>query len=435
MAKIKVIGGGLAGSEASYYLAKKGHDVVLYDIKPNAFTPAHHNADYGELVCSNSLKSNDVFGNACGLLKEELRLLGSMVIKCADLTRVPAGNALAVDRELFARKITDELKSLPNISFVSEDVKSIDFSTPTIIATGPLTTDDLSRFISENVAGGLYFYDAAAPVVSAESIDMTNAFITDRYGEEGVGDYVNCPIDKEGYERFYEALITAKTAEKHDFEKSQVFEGCMPVEIMAMRGIDTLRFGPLKPVGLTDPKTGRWPYACMQLRKENEQGTMYNVVGFQTNLLWGEQKRVFSMFPALKNAEFLRYGVMHRNTYLNSPGVLDNCYSVIGKPYTYFAGQITGVEGYVESISSGLTAAISLDRRLRGKSDVDFTDLTVTGALANHCSAPSSDFQPMNANYGILSPVGRMRDKAEKKRFLSQRALDKIKEITELLNE
>lgn len=435
MAKIKVIGGGLAGSEAAYYLAKRGHDVVLYDIKPNNFTPAHHNADYGELVCSNSLKSNDVYGNACGLLKEELRILGSMVIECADQTKVPAGNALAVDRELFAKKITEKLKSLKNITFCCEDVSEIDFSTPTIIATGPLTTEKLSDFIAEKVAGGLYFYDAAAPIVAAESIDMENAFITDRYGEEGVGDYVNCPIDKDGYEDFYNALITAKTADKHEFEKTQVFEGCMPVEIMAARGVDTLRFGPLKPVGLTDPKTGRWPYACMQLRKENVEGTMYNIVGFQTNLLWGEQKRVFSIFPALKNAEFLRYGVMHRNTYIKSPDILDSHFAVKGKPYTYFAGQITGVEGYVESVASGLMAAISLDRRLSGKEDVDFTDLTVSGALSLHCATPCEDFQPMNANYGILSPIGRMRDKAEKKRVLSQRALNKIKEIAEILYE
>lgn len=435
MKKVKVIGGGLAGSEAAYYLAKRGYDVYLYDIKPNSFTPAHHSPMYGELVCSNSLKSNDVYGNACGLLKEELRLLGSMVIECADGCKVPAGNALAVDREVFARSITEKLKSLSNITFVCEDVDSIDFDVPTIIATGPLTTDKLSKFITEKIAGGLYFYDAAAPIVSAESIDMNEAFISDRYGENGVGDYVNCPIDKQGYEEFYEALINAKTAEKHEFEKTQVFEGCMPVEIMAKRGVDTLRFGPLKPVGLTDPKTGRWPYACMQLRKENEEGTMYNLVGFQTNLTWGEQKRVFSIFPALKNAEFLRYGVMHRNTYLRSPGVLDCNFSVIGKPYTYFAGQITGVEGYVESIASGMLSAISLDRRLQGKPDIDFTDLTVIGALSRHCSTPCEDFQPMNANYGILSPVPRMKDKAEKKRFLSQRALDEIKRITEIINE
>ena len=435
MVKINVIGGGLAGSESAYYLAKRGYDVVLYDIKPGAYTPAHHNPNYGELVCSNSLKSNDVLGNACGTLKEELRKLGSMVIACADETKVPAGNALAVDRELFAQKITARLKSMPNITFVSKDVEEIDFTVPTIVATGPLTTDKLSNFISANICGGLYFFDAAAPIISAESIDMTNAFISDRYGEDGVGDYINCPIDKAGYEEFYNALINAKTAEKHDFEKTDVFEGCMPVEIMAKRGVDTLRFGPLKPVGLTDPKTGRWPYACMQLRKENEEGTMYNIVGFQTNLLFGEQKRVFSIFPALKNVEFLRYGVMHRNTYLRSPGILDNTFKVIDKPFTYFAGQITGVEGYVESIASGLVAAISLDRNLRQKAKIDFTNYTVIGALSNYVATENSDFQPMNANYGILSPIPRMRDKAEKKRFLSQRALDKIDEILELINE
>ncbi len=433
--KVRVIGGGLAGSEAAYYLAKKGYAVTLYDIKPKSFTPAHCNPDYGELVCSNSLKSNDVYGNACGLLKEELRILGSMVIECADKTKVPAGNALAVDRELFAGKITEKLRSQPNLTFCCEDVCEIDFNVPTIIATGPLTTDGLSKFIAENFGGGLYFYDAAAPIVSAESVDMENAFITDRYGEEGVGDYVNCPIDKEGYEEFYNALISAKTADKHEFEKTQVFEGCMPVEIMAKRGVDTLRFGPLKPVGLTDPKTGRWPYACMQLRKENNDATMYNLVGFQTNLLWGEQKRVFSIFPALKNAEFLRYGVMHRNTYLNAPEVLEANFSVKGKPYTYFAGQITGVEGYVESIASGLTAAISLDRRLQGKKEIDFTDKTVMGALALHCTLKTENFQPMNANYGILSPIERMRDKAEKKRILSERSIQKIQQITEYINE
>ncbi len=435
MKTVKVIGGGLAGSEAAYYLAKKGYDVILYDIKPEAFTPAHSNPLYGELVCSNSLKSNDVYGNACGLLKEELRLLGSMVISCGDDTKVPAGNALAVNRELFAKEITDKLRAQKNITFVCEDVKSIDFDVPTIIATGPLTTEGLSNFIAENIGGGLYFYDAAAPIVSADSIDLDNAFVTDRYGVEGVGDYLNCPIDKEGYEKFYNELINAKTAEKHEFEKTQVFEGCMPVEIMAARGVDTLRFGPLKPIGLTDPKTGRWPYACMQLRKENEEGTMYNIVGFQTNLLWGEQKRVFSLFPALKNAEFLRYGVMHRNTYLRSPGILDGSFSVIGKPYTYFAGQITGVEGYVESIASGLVCAISLDRRLKGKPEIDFTDRTIIGALSKHCSTPCENFQPMNANYGILSPIGRMRDKAEKKRILSERSLEIIKQITETINE
>ena len=298
MKEIKVIGGGLAGSDCAYYLANKGYKVKLYDIKPTAFTPAHHSKNYGELVCSNSLKSNDVYGNACGLLKEELRILGSMVINCADQTKVPAGNALAVDREKFSAMITEKIKNHPNIECIDEEVTEIDFSQPTIVATGPLTTDKLSKFIGEKFKKQMYFYDAAAPIVSAESIDMENAFICDRYGENGVGDYINCPIDKEGYLNFYEQLINAERATLHDFEDVKVFEGCMPVEIMAKRGVDTLRFGPLKPAGLTDPKTGRWPYACMQLRKEDKDGKMYNLVGFQTNLLFKEQKRVFGLFPA-----------------------------------------------------------------------------------------------------------------------------------------
>ena len=431
--KIDVIGGGLAGSEAAYYLAKKGYEVRLFDIKPDNFTPAHQNKNYGELVCSNSLKSSDVYGNACGLLKEELLKLGSFVLRCALETRVPAGNALAVDRELFAQKITDGLKSFDNIEFICKDVDKIDPFSPTIIATGPLTTDKLSAFIRDNFSKGLYFFDAEAPIISADSIDFDEAFVCDRYGEEGSGDYVNCPIDKEGYEKFYEALISAKRAEKHEFEDVKVFEGCMPVEVMAMRGINTLRFGPLKPAGLTDPRTGRWPYACMQLRKENEQGTMYNIVGFQTNLLWSEQKRVFSMFPALKNAEFLRYGVMHRNTYINAPEVLENDFAVKGHPLCYFAGQITGVEGYVESIGSGLIAAISLDRKLKGKEKIEFTDCTVIGALGEYCTRTNADFQPMNANYGILRPIAETRDKKLKKKLMAERSLAKINEITELL--
>lgn len=434
--KINVIGGGLAGSEAAYYLAKHGFNVRLYDIKPNAFTPAHSNSNYGELVCSNSLKSNDVYGNACGLLKEELRILGSMVIESADKTKVPAGNALAVNRELFSELITANLKSMDNVEFICKEVTEIDFEQPTIIATGPLTTGKLSKFISDNFSGELYFYDAAAPIVSADSIDMNEAFVADRYGEPGEGDYVNCPIDKEGYVAFYNELINAETAHKHEFENAEVFDGCMPVEIMAKRGIDTLRFGPLKPVGLTDPRTGRWAYASMQLRKENEQGTMYNIVGFQTNLTFGEQKRVFSMFPALKNAEFLRYGVMHRNTYLFSPGILDNNYAVKDKPFTYFAGQITGVEGYVESIASGLVAAISVERRLNGKSKIEFTDATVIGSLAEYISKPNKNFQPMNANYGILRPLGqRLRDKKEKKRLQGEAALETVKKIKEIIDE
>ena len=432
--KITVVGGGLAGSEAAYYLAKKGYNVRFVDIKPNAYTPAHKSADYGELVCSNSLKSNDAYGNACGTLKEEMRILDSFVIKCADESRVPAGAALAVDRNEFSRLITEGLKSWKNIEFISEEVEKIDLSENVIIATGPLTTPKLCEFIRSITGDGFYFYDAAAPIVAGDSIDMSEAFIADRYGEAGKGDYINCPIDKEGYKAFYKALTTAKRVELHDFEDMKVFEGCMPVEVMAERGEDTLRFGPLKPAGLDDPRTGRWPYACMQLRKEDENGERYNIVGFQTNLLFPEQKRVFSMFPALKNAEFLRYGVMHKNTYINAPKVLNADFSMKEHPTVYFAGQITGVEGYVESAASGLVAAINADRRLCGKEPLDLTCETVIGALANYVAAPNGDFQPMNANYGVLKPLlTKPKKKADKKRLLSERAIEKIKEIKESL--
>ena len=433
---VKIIGGGLAGSEAAYYLAKKGYNVKLYDIKPKSFTPAHKNPLYGELVCSNSLKSNDVYANACGLLKEEMRILGSMVIECADKTSVPAGAALAVDRDKFAWAVTEKLKSCDNIEFVCEEIGSFDLNENVIVATGPLTTGGLCDFISRITGDGFYFYDAAAPIISGDSIDMSEAFVSDRYGEAGEGDYVNCPIDKEGYLEFYKQLITAKRAELHDFEDVKVFEGCMPVEVMAARGEDTLRFGPLKPVGLTDPRTGKRAYACMQLRKEDEEGRRYNIVGFQTNLLFPEQKRVFSIFPALKNAEFLRYGVMHKNTYINSPKNLNADFSMKQHPSVYFAGQITGVEGYVESTVSGLMAAINLDRRLSGKEPLELNPDTVTGALSQYIAAPNADFQPMNANYGILSPLaasyGKVK-KADKKRLLSERALIEIKKIKEVL--
>lgn len=428
--KIKVIGGGLAGSEAAYYLARRGYDVTLVDIKPKAFTPAHKNENYAELVCSNSLKSEDVYGNACGLLKEEMRILGSMVIAVADETRVPAGNALAVDRERFAEKITEKLRSMPNISFKCENVSVIDLSEDIIVATGPLTTPELCENIRELTGTACYFFDAAAPIVAGDSVDMSQAFVSDRWGETGKGDYVNCPIDKEGYLEFYRELTTAKRAELHDFESAKVFEGCMPVEVMAARGEDTLRFGPLKPAGLTDPKTGRWPYACLQLRKEDEHGEMYNLVGFQTNLLFPEQKRVFSLFPALKNAEFLRYGVMHRNTYLNSPECLSEDFSLKNHPNVFFAGQITGVEGYVESTASGLWAAINLDRKLSGKESLPADNETVIGALAKYVATKNADFQPMNANYGVLKPLLLSpKKKADKKKEMSERALEKIKEI------
>lgn len=428
--KIKIIGGGLAGSEAAYYLAKRGYDVTLTDIKPKSFTPAHKSPLFGELVCSNSLKSNDVYANACGLLKEEMRILGSMIIACGDETRVPAGAALAVDRDAFAAKITEKLKSVGNIAFACEEVEKIDPEEYTIVATGPLTTGKLCDFLEKFTGKGFYFYDAAAPIVSGDSIDFDNAFISDRYGELGKGDYVNCPIDKDGYLGFYRELISAKRAELHDFENMKVFEGCMPVEVMALRGEDTLRFGPLKPVGLTDPKTGRRPYACMQLRKEDAEGRRYNIVGFQTNLLFPEQKRVFSIFPALKNAEFLRYGVMHKNTFLNSPDTLNSDFSMKKYPNVYFAGQITGVEGYVESVASGLLAAINLDRKLTGKEPLELNTKTVLGALSNYIATPNADFQPMNANYGILAPLGIDKvKKSDKKRLMSERAIEEIKKI------
>lgn len=431
---VEILGAGLAGSEAAYYLAKRGYDVKLFDIKPKNFTPAHKNPNYGELVCSNSLKSDDVYGNACGLLKEEMRILGSLMTSCAESSRVPAGNALAVDRDKFAALITEKLKSFKNIEFICEEKTCIDFSVPTIVATGPLTTDALCEFI-KNLTGSFYFFDAAAPIVTAESIDMNYAFISDRYGEEGKGDYVNCPMDKEEYEEFYSALISAKRAELHDFENDKVFEGCMPVEVMAARGVDTLRFGPLKPAGLTNPKTGRWAYACMQLRKENVEGSLYNLVGFQTNLLFGEQKRVFSMIPALKNAEFVRYGVMHKNNYINAPMSLDKYFKLKDKPFTYFAGQLAGVEGYVESAASGLIAAINLDRNLSGKEGIDWDARTVSGALSAYISAPNVNFQPMNANFGVLSPIGGGKmQKEAKKRAYAERALEQIKNIAEIIN-
>ena len=427
---VNVIGAGLAGCEAAYFLATHGIKVNLYDIKPRSFTPAHKSEKFGELVCSNSLKSNDVYGNACGLLKQEMRELGSLIIDCADKTRVPAGNALAVDRDEFASLITRRLKENENITFICEEVKDINFEVPTIIATGPLTTDALCESIKD-LTGAFYFFDAAAPIVMGDSIDMDNAFISDRYGEEGVGDYINCPMDKPTYEIFYNELINAKRAPLHDFENTKVFEGCMPVEVMASRGVDTLRFGPLKPAGLTDPKTGRWPYACLQLRKENIEGSLYNLVGFQTNLLFGEQKRIFSLFPALKNAEFVRYGVMHKNTFINAPQSLNKYYALKSNENIYFAGQITGVEGYVESASSGLCSAINLYRKLRGLTPIEWDNKTVSGALSSYVSTPNSDFQPMNANFGILAPVPSIdkRKKDLKKQMMAERSLETIKLI------
>lgn len=426
MQKVKVIGAGLAGAEAALYLSSHGVAVMLVDIKPNKFTPAHTDKNFAELVCSNSLKSSDVYGNAAGLLKEEMRRLGSFLMAAADKTKVPAGGALAVNRTEFSRIITEEIRSRDNIEIVSEEAKKINESELTIIATGPLTTDALSNAIKEKVGGGLYFFDASAPIVSAESVDMERAFIGDRY-DKGNGDHLNCPMNKEEYEAFIEELLKAERAELHGFENAAVFEGCMPIEVMAARGKDTLRFGPLKPVGLTDPKTGRWAYACLQLRREDEAGSMYNLVGFQTNLKFPEQKRVFSMIPALKNAEFLRYGVMHRNTFINAPEALNVNLSLKNAENVLFAGQITGVEGYVESAGTGLLAAIYAERKINGKPEKLVPETTVLGALMKYVTTPNPSFQPMNANFGIMPPLAeRIRDKAERKRKIAERSLSEI---------
>lgn len=435
MQKVKVIGAGLAGSETAYYLANHGIQVELYDIKPNSFSPAHKSKDFAELVCSNSLKSNDIYGNACGLLKEEMRKLGSLIIETADKTRVPAGNALAVNRDEFAKIITEKILSHQNIKFISREIEDINFDEYTVIATGPLTTGKLAEFIEKIASTGLHFYDASAPIISKESIDMENAFVGDRY-DKGDGDHINCPMNKEQYEQFIEELTTAERAHLHEFEKTEIFEGCMPVEVMAERGADTLRFGPLKPVGLTDPKTGRWPYACLQLRREDANGSMYNLVGFQTNLKWNEQKRVFSIIPALKNAEYLRYGVMHRNTFINSTVCLKPDYSLKEHPKTYFAGQITGVEGYVESAASGLMVGIYLEREINGKKRVLAPEKTILGSLARYITTENPDFEPMNANFGILPPLDCVvKGKSERKKAQAERSLKEMEKFLEELKD
>ncbi len=432
-AEVLVVGGGLAGSEAAYYLASRGIKTTLVEMKPKKFTPAHESENYGELVCSNSLKSNDVYANACGLLKEEMRMLGSMIIEAADATKVPAGAALAVDRDKFSAYITEKLKTCPNLTLVSDEITKLpsvdeDGNEYAIIATGPLTSDALSADILEKFGGGLHFYDASAPIISADSVDMSCAFTGDRYGK-GTGDYINCPMTKEEYYQFVDELLSAEKAELHAFEKREIFEGCMPIEVMASRGRDTLRFGTLKPVGLAD-EDGKRPYAVLQLRKENAAGTTYNLVGFQTNLKFPEQKRVFSMIPALKNAEFLRYGVMHRNTYIQSPDVLNRDFSVKNNRKLFFAGQITGVEGYVESAASGLLAAIRIADEILGNPTKEFDERTVCGALQTHISTPTKDFQPMNANFGILSSMPtRIRDKKERYHALAERAIKAIQEL------
>ncbi len=426
--EVIVVGAGLAGCEAAYWLAERGVKVRLIDGKPQKRSPAHTADGFAELVCSNSLKSDDAYGNACGLLKEEMRVFGSLTMEAAAKTRVPAGGALAVDRAAFSAYVTQKVCSHPNISCETREVTELPETGFAIVATGPLTFGALAEDIRKKLGEGLHFFDAAAPIVAAESVDFTKAFIADRYGK-GSGDYVNCPLTKEEYEAFAAALAGAERALVHDFDKRDVFEGCMPAEIMAARGKDSLRFGMMKPVGLYD-QNGKRPYAVVQLRKENAAGTAYNLVGFQTNLRFGEQARVFRMIPALKNAEFLRYGVMHRNTYLDSPNILNADYSCKKFPQLYFAGQLTGVEGYVESAGSGIAAAMNVWQKLRGRAPLAWTDETVTGALAQYISSPNEDFQPMNANYGILRPLGEdVRDKAKKRRMFAERAMARAKEL------
>lgn len=428
---VKIIGAGLAGCEAAYYLAEHGVKVVLYDVKPKSFTPAHHNANFGELVCSNSLKGKDAYTNACGLLKEEMKIIGSLIMSAAEKTCVPAGGALAVNRDDFAEFITQKIKAHKNITIVCEEVKSVPQGW-CIVATGPLTCDALSNDIQTITGNGLHFYDASAPIVSKDSLSIENCFFGDRYGKGG-DDYINCPLSKDEYEEFVNQLIFAERAILHDFEKSEIFEGCMPLEIMAARGKDTLRFGPFKPVGITDGEGNKF-YAVLQLRKENEGGTAYNLVGCQTNLKFGEQKRVFSLIPALKNAEFLRYGVMHRNTFINSPDNLNADFSLKKDGKIFFAGQITGVEGYVESAASGLLCAIHLLRKMSDKDVIIPERYTVLGALSRHVSTPNKNFQPMNANFGILNQDGiKIRDKKQKYRYLAERALDGIVKYKELI--
>ena len=419
--EVTVVGAGLAGCEAAYWLANRGVRVRLLEGKPQKRSPAHKSDGFAELVCSNSLKSDDVYGNACGLLKEEMRLFGSLTMEAAARARVPAGGALAVDRDVFSAYVTQKIRSHPNIVCESREVTQLPEGYA-IVATGPLTFDALAEDIRQKLGEGLHFYDAAAPIVAAESVDLSKTFVADRYGK-GSGDYVNCPLDKEEYEAFAAVLAGAERALVHEFDKRDVFEGCMPAEILAARGKDSLRFGMMKPVGLYD-ENGKRPYAVVQLRKENAAGTAYNLVGFQTNLKFGEQARVFRMIPALKNAEFLRYGVMHRNTYLDSPRVLNSDLSLKSDGTVFFAGQLTGVEGYVESAGSGIAAAMNLYAKLRGQPPLSWTDETVTGALALYIAAPHADFQPMNANYGILRPLPELvRDKAKKRHMFAERAL------------
>ena len=443
---ITIIGGGLAGSEAAYQIAKRGIKVKLYEMKPIKYSEAHSNKDLAEIVCSNSFKSN-LITNACGLLKEELRRLDSLLIKIADETSVPAGQALAVDREEFSRKVTEKIEKNPLIEVIHKEIENVESEDGiVIIATGPLTSEKLAKEIGKITGQDkLYFYDAAAPIISKDSIDFNIAFYGNRYEQEKKKEetveewknrqekqeksYINLPMNKEEYEKFCKELIEAEVVTLHDFEKKEIFEGCMPVEIMAQRGIDTLRFGPLKPVGFDDPRYAKRPYAVVQLRQDNMEGNIYNIVGFQTNLKFGEQKRVFSMIPGLENAEFVKYGVMHRNTYINSTKLLDNTYNLKLNNNIYFAGQITGVEGYVESISSGMLASLNaIERFYNSGKKVEFSEYTVIGSLAKYISTPNDKFQPMNANFGILPELEgkKIRDKKERYMKLAERSLEKV---------
>ncbi len=431
MTAVKVIGAGLAGCEAAWQLAQRDIPVVLYEMKPKKMTPAHHSTDFAELVCSNSLRG-DRLENAVGLLKEELRRCGSLILSCALETRVEAGGCLAVDREGFARLVTERIRNHPRITVVEEEVTQVPEG-PVIIATGPLTSDALSKAIGEYFGEDyLHFFDAAAPLVTADSVDMDLAWWQSRY-DRGTPDYVNCAMDKAQYEAFLQELINAEEAPVHGFEDQKVFEGCMPVEVMARRGVDTLRYGPLKPVGLIDPKTGKEPYAVVQLRQDNAAKSVYNLVGFQTHLKFGEQKRVFSMIPALRNAEFVRYGVMHQNTFLQSPRLLDKYYADRRNPMVAFAGQMTGVEGYMESAASGFLAAVAMAAKVQGKPLPEFPKTTAIGALGLYISDPAvENFQPMNINFSIIAPLEqRIRKKSEKNLAIANRSLEVIDGLLE----
>lgn len=430
--EVKIIGGGLAGVEAAWQLANKGFKVKLYEMKPLKYSPAHKLSTLGELVCSNSLKAKRL-ESAAGLLKAEMRIFGSICMECADKCEVPAGGALAVDRHEFSRLITEKIEAHENIEIIREEVCDIPEGN-VIVAAGPLASDALSDSIASLCGEGLHFFDAAAPIVTLESINMEKAFTASRYERGGEDDYINCPMNKEEYEAFYEALITAEGASLHSFDKKKDFyEGCMPIEVLASRGKDTMRFGPMKPVGLRDPRTGHRPWAVLQLRKENSTGTMFNLVGFQTNLKFPEQKRVFSMIPALENAEFVRYGVMHRNTFIDSPRLLNGDFSFRERANLFFAGQITGVEGYMESAASGIMAGINMARRLQGKATLVLPETTMIGALSRYISDPTVvNFQPMGANFGVLPAIEpKIRDKKERYAALSERAVDSMKKYLE----